>query len=320
MNRKRLIVLLQLLATVLVFASLLRWIEPHALWVNLQRAPWWSLPAGLVSMTGTLAIAAIRWNALLIAYGADERPPVTRLFQLHVIGMLYNMLPGSIGGDVLRGIVTRSAFGVGNATAGLVIVLVERIVGLCGLILLAGSMLLIRPIMGIQVAWALALGGLVASAAAITGIALSRHLARFLPEKLSAIVRTMPIITKPAWLVLAVVLSVVSQAAVGVTAHAFVVGMDARVSLLDSFTLAPMAFAAAYFPLTIGGAGTRDAAMVGLYATVGVASSDALAASVQILFAYLVYALIGGVVSFVSNVGRELAEAVRNTPKNTENR
>lgn len=320
MNRKRLIVLLQLLATAVVFASLLRWIDPHALMLNLRRAPWWSLPAGLLSMTATLMIAAIRWNALLIAYGADGRPPVTRLFQLHVIGMLYNMLPGSIGGDVLRGIVTRSAFSVGSTTAGLVIVLVERIVGLCGLILLAGSMLLWRPIMGIQIAWALALGGLVASACAIASIALSRHLARFLPERLAAIVRTMPTITKPAWLVIAVMLSVISQAAVGVTAHAFVVGLDPRVSLLDSFTLAPMAFAATYFPLTIGGAGTRDAAMIGLYATVRVSASDSLAASVQILIAYVAYALIGGVVSFTSNVGRELAEAVRNTPKNTENR
>lgn len=271
-------------------------------------------------MTCVLAIAALRWNTLLLAYGANARPAVTRLFQLHVIGMLYNMLPGSIGGDVLRGVVTRSAFSEGGATAGLAIVLVERIVGLCGLIVLACGLLLVRPIAGIEIAWLLALLGLLASFGAIAAIAVAKHLARFLPGRLADIARSLPPIVKPQWLIAALLWSVVSQALVGVTGHVFVAGLDPRVSIADSLTLAPMAFAATYFPLTVGGAGTRDAAMVALYGAVGVSQPDALAASLQVLIAYVVYAAIGALTSFGSAVGRELADAVRNTTKNTENR
>lgn len=320
MDRKRAIRLLQLIATVLVFASLLRLVDPAQLVLNLRRAPWWSLPAGLASMTVVLSIAAVRWNTLLLAYGASARPPVSRLFQLHVIGMLYNMLPGSIGGDVLRGIVTRTAFTDGRATTGLAIVLVERVVGLVGLILLACSMLVVRPIVGIQIAWPLALVGLLASAGAILAVGLSQRVARHLPGKLADIARSLPPIVAPRWLLVSVVWSVVSQALVGITAHVFVIGLNPRVTLADSLTLAPMAFAATYFPLTIGGAGTRDAAMVALYGTVGVSQSDALASSIQILLAYIVYAAIGGVVSLRSTVGRELAEAVRNTDESAANR
>jgi len=314
LNRKRLIVALQLLATVAVFASLLRWVNPGVLADNLKRAPWWSLPAGLASMTLTLWIAAVRWNTLLIAYGATTRPKVFRLFQLHVIGMLYNMLPGSVGGDVLRGIVTRSAFTYGGAVAGLAIVLVERVVGLCGLILLACTLLVVRPIAGIQVTWPLAMFGLLACGGAMAAVALGHRLAPLLPEKLAKLARAMPPIVRPSALAVAVLWSVVSQAAVGTTAHAFVSGLAPHVSLLDSFTLAPMAFAATYFPLTVGGAGTRDAAMVALYGAVGVDEGDALAASVQVLMAYVVYAGIGGLVSFMSAAGRELADAIRSKP------
>lgn len=204
MNRKRIIVALQLVATVAVFASLLRWVNPGVLAQNLQRAPWWSLPAGLASMTVTLWIAAVRWNTLLIAYGAAERPKVWRLFQLHVIGMLYNMLPGSVGGDVLRGIVTRSAFSHGGAVAGLAIVLVERVVGLCGLILLACSLLVVRPIAGIEIAWLLALAGLFAGCGAMAAVALGHRLASVLPGKLAELARAMPPITRPGALGLAV--------------------------------------------------------------------------------------------------------------------
>lgn len=313
MDRKSTIRLLQVAATVVVFASLFRLVDPNELALNLRRAPWWSLPAGLASMTLVLSIAAVRWNALLKAYGASARPPVVRLFQLHVIGMLYNMLPGAVGGDVLRGIVTRTAFTEARATTGLAIVLVERIVGLAGLILLACSMLVLRPIAGIKIAWTLAALGLLASAAAIIAIALGQRLARYLPGRLAALARSLPPIVHSRWLLVAVLWSLASQALVGVTAHVFVVGLDTDVALADSLTLAPMAFAATYFPLTVGGAGTRDAAMVALYGSVGVSQSDALAASIQILLAYIVYAIIGALVSWRSSVGRELADAIRNS-------
>jgi len=319
LDRKRTIRFLQLAATALVFASLFRLVDPTQLMLNLKRAPWWSVPAGLASMTVVLSIAALRWNTLLMAYGASARPPVARLFQLHVIGMLYNMLPGSVGGDVLRGIVTRTAFTEGRATTGLAIVLVERLVGLAGLILLACSMLVVRPIAGIQIAWTLALLGLIASAGAILTIALSHRLAHYLPGRLADIARSLPPIVQARWLFVAVLWSVVSQALVGITAHVFIVGLDPSVALADSLTLAPMAFAATYFPLTVGGAGTRDAAMVALYGTVGVSQPDALAASIQILLAYIIYAGIGGWVSLRSAVGRELAEAVRNTGEKAAN-
>jgi hypothetical protein len=56
----------------------------------------------------------------------------------------------------------------------------------------------------------------------------------------------------------------------------------------------PLGALAAYFPLTIAGAGTRDAALVLLFARIGVARSDALATSLFLLVCNLALSAFGG--------------------------
>ena len=63
---------------------------------------------------------ALRWRVLLTAYGADTRPSLPRAVQLYFVSFFYNnFLPGAVAGDVVRGVVTRNAFGDRGATAGL---------------------------------------------------------------------------------------------------------------------------------------------------------------------------------------------------------
>jgi hypothetical protein len=95
------------------------------------------------------------------------------------------------------------------------------------------------------------------------------------------------------------IVSVLNQALVGVMGHLAIAPLAPQVVLLDSLALAPLAFAAIFFPLTVAGAGTRDAAMVALYGMLGVPRANALTASLQILLSYVIVSAIGGVIGMV---------------------
>jgi hypothetical protein len=81
--------------------------------------------------------------------------------------------------------------------------------------------------------------------------------------------------------------------------HLAIAPLAPQVLLFDSLALAPLAFAAIFFPLTVAGAGTRDAAMVALYGMLGVPRASALTASLQILLSYVIVSAIGGVLGMV---------------------
>jgi uncharacterized membrane protein YbhN (UPF0104 family) len=82
--------------------------------------------------------------------------------------------------------------------------------------------------------------------------------------------------------------------------HLAIAPLAPQVELLDSLALAPLAFAAIFFPLTVAGAGTRDQAMIALYGMLGVPRTQALTASVQILISYLVVSALGGLLGMLA--------------------
>lgn len=107
--------------------------------------PLTALGLGLVVSLINLVVGSLRWRVLLSAYGAVRLPPFRTLVHLYYVGIFFNTFaPANVGGDVLRGHVTRRAFD-GKAGAYL-IVLIERVFGLAGLMLLASSLMTLAPI------------------------------------------------------------------------------------------------------------------------------------------------------------------------------
>lgn len=292
------LMLFQVGLTVAAFAYLVHTSDVDALLRSFRSAPLWGVPAQVLTLLAVMFAGAIRWRFLLSAYGARAKPPLRRLFKLQLIGLFYNLMPGAVGGDVIRGVVSRDAFG-DRLSAGLAVVFVERVMGLIGLMFLVVGVLAMHPIRGLDLsAWVLVLG-VVGCGCALAGIALARRVADKLPRAIRTQLQDLPALSNLLAFGLALIVSIANQALVGVMGHLAIAPLAPQVQLLDSLALAPLAFAAIFFPLTVAGAGTRDAAMVALYGMLGVPRPQVLTASLQILLSYVIVAAIGGVLGMV---------------------
>jgi uncharacterized membrane protein YbhN (UPF0104 family) len=246
-------------------------------------------------------VGSVRWKILMRAYGAERLPSIWRLFRAYMIGLFYNtFLPGGIGGDVVRGVITREAFGERSATAGVTVVLVERGFGLAGLLLLAGGMLFLFPLPELSGAVLFGLAGIAGAAAAITFVAIARRIAPRLPGPLRKIATAMPALAWPTGLPLALLLSLCTQALVALSGHVLLSAQAPEVTVTDSLVIIPVAAAAAYFPFTIGGLGAREAAFVALTTRVlHVDESQAVATSLLMWGCQAVAAAPGALVQMV---------------------
>lgn len=91
------------------------------------------LLAGLLFMAASIVLAAWRWQRVLIAFGAHV--PLRRLVSHYFAGQFVgNVLPSTIGGDVLR--VTRVSKDLGARDTAFASVVLERLTGFVSLPLL----------------------------------------------------------------------------------------------------------------------------------------------------------------------------------------
>ena len=89
-------------------------------------------------MTGTL-----RWRALLVLAGA--KVPLGRALQLQLTALFFNVvIPGNVGGDVVKALYVAREEEPSKRTAILLVVFVERLVGLGGLVLVASIVGILR--------------------------------------------------------------------------------------------------------------------------------------------------------------------------------
>jgi uncharacterized membrane protein YbhN (UPF0104 family) len=240
-------------------------------------------------------VAAVRWRLLFAACGIAERPSALLLFRLHLIGQFYNaFLPGGLGGDVVRAIATRKTLGERGLTGALAVVFLERTFGAAALLILVVVTFTLFPLRQIPNVALFSALGLAAAAAAVIGIASGPRIARFLPAPLSKVASSLPTIERFSPFVAALLLSLVTQSTVIIVGHMLLVSLTDAATLTDSCVILPLIGASQYFPLTVGGAGVREAAFVLLYGLVGVPKPVALATSLA--FAGVLYAIsaVGG--------------------------
>src|SRR6516165_3651250 len=88
------------------------------------------LLAGVALMMGSIVIAAWRWQKVLEAFGA--RVPLRQLVSHYFAGQFVgNVLPSTVGGDVLR--VSRVSKDVGARDTAFASVVIERLTGFVAL-------------------------------------------------------------------------------------------------------------------------------------------------------------------------------------------
>jgi len=158
--------------TIAAVAYLASRVDPRDVLKAFERlSPGAALTAVSVVFLG-LFFGMIRWRLLLRAYGAIDVPSWKRTAHLYFVGHFYNTYaPGGMGGDILRGVAGRKAFGDidwASATSGVAVVFIERVIGVSALLLLAAGAHLLHPIAGIESVGLWACLGLGAAASAMT--------------------------------------------------------------------------------------------------------------------------------------------------------
>ncbi len=245
----------------------------------------------------------VRWRLLLRAYGAIDLPSWQRVAHLYFVGHFYNTYaPGGVGGDVIRGVAGRKAFGDldwASATSGVAVVFIERVIGVSALLALAAGAYLIRPIPNMENVGLWAGLGIAGAGAALIGIAVAPRLAPLLPEKLGKPLRALPRLYTIWPFLAAVLVSLVIHCVNIAAGHAIMHSLEPSVTLAESAVIMPLIGASAFFPLTVGGAGVREAAFAALYGTVGVPEASAYAASLSFWATQLITAAVGGIINLI---------------------
>lgn len=288
-------------------------------WWALTQADWAQMGAALGRMPvgrflGALALAAVgiclagwRWRLLLGGFGATWLPPFGSLIRLFYVGLFYNtFVPGSVGGDVLRGVISSRCFSGG--VASYVVVVVERLIGLSALAAVAGVGLLVSPpwlALSSQSVWLIAGVAVAGVLSLATLVALSGRLG----ARLRAMWSSIPHVHSPKALAAAWLISLIGH---GLTLAAYTLIADGLGLPLDVGTLAwvvPLALLAAVIPIAVAGVGPREAAVVGLLALMEIPKEDALVFSLS--FAMILWALagVGGVISVIRGAGLKGPEA-----------
>lgn len=300
----------RIVVTVAAVAYLASRVEPRDVMNAFQRI---SLGAALTAISVVLfglTCGMVRWRFLLQAYGAIDVPPWPRIAHLYLVGHFYNTYaPGGVGGDVIRGVASRKAFGDldwASATSGVAVVFIERVIGLSALLVLAAGAYLIYPIPGIENVGLWAALGLAAAGAALIGIGVAPKLAPYLPEKLGKPLRALPRLYSIWPFLAAIFLSLIIHSCNVLAGHVIIHSLEPSVTLAESTVLMPLISASAFFPFTVGGAGVREAAFAALYGTVGVPEATAYAASLGFWGTQLLSAGVGGVINLLVPLsGRE---------------
>jgi uncharacterized membrane protein YbhN (UPF0104 family) len=264
-----------------------------------------TLAGAFALFTATLVAGALRWRLLLRACGAAALPSVLELTRLYWVGTFYGtFLPSGLGGEVVRGAATRKLFGQdGSAglTKALGVVMLERVLGLTGLLLIVTVTLVVAPLPIPNV-----LGWTLLGWVAIVGCLLIVLLAPRLAARTRGLVRrvlsALPAIGSLTALAGATALSVATQAGPVVMGHWVLVSIAPQVTWSQSLVIMPLVLAAQFFPLTIAGAGVREAAFVAFYGLVGVPRHDALAASLVVAALTYVTAAFGGVLQLIKPI------------------
>jgi glycosyltransferase 2 family protein len=256
-----------------------------------------TLVAALAVIAFGQALGAVRWRILMRAYGARTQPSLLQAIRLYFVAVFYNTyLPGGVAGDILRGVVTRKSFRDRGSTEAIAVVLVERALGLLGVVTLAAAGLALAgsKLSDTGSLWIWSAVGGVGAVAAVLTLPLGRRLSPYLPGRLGDIASRLPVVSRPSDFFLAMLLSLFTQLTTAVAGWLFLRDFHPT-TFADALFIVPLAAATAFLPITIGGTGAREAVFIVLSRQLlGMSNADALAASLLLWLTTLIAGALGG--------------------------
>jgi hypothetical protein len=310
-RRHAVLVGLKIIVSASLLTVLLRRADLSGITSGLRNAdPVWIL-AALGFYVLMLAISAWRWQRLLAAQ--DVGMPVGRLFESFLVATFFNnFLPSNVGGDVVR--IADTARPAGSKTLATTVVLLDRGVGLLGLVLVAavgatlarGSAATAGPV-GATTLWA----GLVAG----TGLSLPFLFAPQLVHVLAGPVRRL----HPEWIderldrltgalvrfrqspsamVACFAGAVVVQVTLVLFYYALARSLGISIGVSQLALLVPVSFLVQMLPISINGFGVREATFGLYFRQLGLPLHSALLLSLSGAAAVMVVSVAGAAAYF----------------------
>lgn len=313
---------LQLALSLTLLALLISHVGPSTILDTLGGLDWsWYLPALLLFQLN-MVIRAYRWYLLLSAL--DSRPPLLRLVYLYYLGFFFNnFIPSGFGGDVVKVLGLRQAYGRG--TEALSSVLMDRFTGLLGSSLVALGALASTGSGSwwnqVELPALLIIIIVVISASIPAGFLLLRLTnpldavgALFRPARVlsdhAKVRRLIGTIQRypPSALARSLLTSIPFTVVLVVTQYSIArsLGIDVPFSLFALFV--PLISLVSAIPISFNGLGTREGVYLLLFVPAGVPAGQAIALSLALYVIRVCTGLLGGLLHLV-RTGRHMAHS-----------
>jgi len=260
-----------------------------------------------VHITGS-AFAAVRWWLLLKHTGVQVK--LTEILPSYYLGLFFNnVLPTGIGGDVVRALhLTRRGLSLKALAASSI---VDRAVGLLAMLIVGTACAIFLPL-GLDatvrrsalILLAGCIGGIVLVATPWAGAILKwlqrhYHQTRVRHGILESALMCYSYRSDPGLLIVAAVLSVIAQSLIILAYVLLGYGIGLSLPPAIYFVIIPLVFVAAMLPISLGGLGVREGALVGLLIAFGADRQLAIGLSLIYLFVLWMSTLPGAAVLFM---------------------
>ena len=289
--RERLPSLLRIVLALALTAFMLWRANPSAVAAALQRTSWGFVAAAVALVLVDRVLMGYRWIALLVTLGATNRPPLRALLRIFFEStFIGTFLPAGVGVDAVR-TWSLSKLGVSGAQS-LASVLMDRLLGVLGVVIAAVASLLLVPALVDDrvVAWSLAgaAAGCLLGAAVVFSVTVDDLLRRQLARaRAGRVHRTLDRVLSAlqAYRAHRGVLAWVLAASVGVQVLRSLqaallgasIGLD--VPLVGYLAAVPVIVLIMQIPVSVSGLGTSQVGFELLFTRLGTSSADAIALS-----------------------------------------
>jgi uncharacterized membrane protein YbhN (UPF0104 family) len=289
--------LLKVVVSVLAIGVVLRTVDLGDAWQRMANQDLRLLLAAVGILVVQICVGGLRWNTILRRLGAPVA--VVDTLRFYYISLFFSAcFWGAVSGDIVRVWLSfRAKMSTRTATMS---VILDRVAALAAVALL---------VLG-TAPWFFARAGATGAAAVpaalavagLLGIALAAQFDRlpvawqqWQPMRLLQLLgeATRTIFLRPAAALPTLALALAAQTLMAVSAYVVAASLTIEVSLLDCIVLMqPVAMITA-LPISIGGWGVRETAMIALFGLADVPSSAALALSIQLGLLAMVVSLPG---------------------------
>jgi uncharacterized protein (TIRG00374 family) len=282
---------------------LLSGIDLNRVWAQLIDVSPAMLVAAAVILLFQIVIGAFRWRVAAVAIGISL--PVAQAVRMFYIGAFFNQaLPGGTGGDAVRMYLGyKSGFGLRGAINS---VILERVATVLALVFLVGAtQASFLPRLDEETRAVVLPTVLMVTVAAVAGTVilclldrspeslrrwkLVRGLGHLAGDARSVFLRPRNAASILAW-------SALGHVNISACVYVMALGLGLGINLIDCIVLMPPVLLVMTLPISIGGWGVRENAMVFAFGLVGVSQEAATVLGVLLGFVGLATALPGGLV------------------------